>query len=132
MAFDVNQATLIGRVGRDPESKNVGGKDVVNFSVATSYGSKDKSKTNWHQVDAWEKLATIVQQILHKGDLVYVQGRIDYNTTGEGTEKRTFTKIVATNVINLTGKPAGTSTTPNTTSVTTAPAAVTDDSDIPF
>lgn len=133
MSFDVNKVILIGRVGRDPETKNVGGKEVVNFSVATSYGSKEKSteRTEWHQVSAWEKLGEIATKILHKGDKVYVEGRISYNTTGEGDAKRTFTQITATNLINLSGKPAGAGSSATTTS-NGAGAAAPADEDIPF
>lgn len=131
--MDLNKVMLIGRVGRDPETKNVGGKNLVNFSLATGYGTGDAAKTEWHQINAWEKLAEIAQQILHKGDRVYVEGRISYNETEKDGVKRTFTQVTATNLINLTprtdGAPAGTRTTSNSKPAG-APALAADD--IPF
>lgn len=126
--FDLNKVQFIGRIGRDPESRKVGDKTVVNFSLATSYGTGDKKKTDWHQISAWEKLGEIALQILHKGDMVYVEGRLNYNTTGEGDTKKIFPQITATNLISLTGKPAGTGSTGNTNTSSVAVA----DEDIPF
>lgn len=105
--MDYNKVVLVGRVGRDPETKNVGGKTLVNFSLATGYGNGDKARTNWHQIQAWEKLGEIAQQIVHKGDRVLVEGRIEYNVTGEGDTKKTYTQITISNLINLSPKADG-------------------------
>lgn len=102
--MDLNKCMLIGRVGRDPETKTVGDNTLASFSVATSFKFKEKETTEWHQVTAWSKLGEIAQQILHKGDRVYIEGRISYNTVGEGEAKKTYTQITATNLINLTAK----------------------------
>lgn len=130
-AMDLNKVMLIGRLGKDPETKNVGGKTLANFSLATSYKAGEKEHTEWHQVSAWEKLAEIAQKFLHKGDRVYIEGRISYNTTGEGETRKTFTQITATNIINLTAKAAGTGVTAATTSHETAGQTAADE-DIPF
>lgn len=108
--MDLNKIMLIGRVGKDPELKTVGGKNLSNFSVATSYGSGDTAKTEWHNVTCWEKLSELAQNLLHKGDKVYIEGRLSYNVVGEGENRKTFAQITATNFINLTGKPAGSAT----------------------
>lgn len=124
--MDLNEVRLIGRVGRDPESKQVGGKTVVNFSVATSYGSGDNQHTEWHSVTAWEKLGEIAQKILHKGDRVFIGGRISYNIVGEGEAKKTFTHITASNLINLMARPAeaGNGSTNRATTGTNGSSAV--------
>ena len=133
MSFDLNKVMLIGRIGRDPESKTAGGSTLASFSVATSYGTGDKQKTEWHQVTAWEKLGEFAQKYLHKGDKVYVEGRISYNTVGEGEARKTFTQITATSLISLSGKPAEAGSQSNSNSTTTAaPAAQVGDEDIPF
>lgn len=105
--MDFNQIELIGRIGRDPESKQAGGKTLVNFSVATSYGVGDKKKTEWHNVTVWEKLADTVLKFAHKGDQVFVQGRLSYNIVGEGSEKKTYAQITANNVIFIGGNHGG-------------------------
>lgn len=78
----VNKAILVGRLGRDPETRYTGGGTAVaNFSIATSEKFKDKNgekqeKTEWHKITAWGKLAEICQQYLKKGALVYIEGTI--------------------------------------------------------
>jgi single-strand DNA-binding protein len=79
----VNKVTLLGRLGRDPETRNFqnGGK-VVNFSVATSERWKDsdgnqKERTEWHNVAIFnEKLGEIAEKYLRKRALVYLEGQL--------------------------------------------------------
>lgn len=132
--MDYNKVVLVGRVGRDPETKNVGGKTLVNFSLATGYGTGDKAKTNWHQIQAWEKLGEIAQQILHKGDRVLVEGRIEYNVTGdkEAGTQRTFTQITISNLINLSPRADGGSVGKTTSATQTSVVVPVNDEDIPF
>lgn len=78
----VNNALLIGRLGRDPELRyTTAGSAVCTFSLATddSYKDKDgneKQVTDWHNIVAYRKLAEICGQYLKKGALVCVQGKI--------------------------------------------------------
>lgn len=71
---------MIGRLGRDPETRYTGGgQAVANFSVAVSESWKDKNgekqeKTEWFKITAWGKLAEICQQYLVKGQLVFIAG----------------------------------------------------------
>src|ERR1700691_1814786 len=106
--MSVNKVILVGRLGKDPETRYTsGGQAVCNFSLATDETFKDKSgerqkRTEWHRVVVWGKLAEICQQYLKKGTMVYVEGRIpsrswDDNTTGQ---KRYSTDIVA-NVMRM-------------------------------
>ena len=84
MAGSLNKVLLIGRLGADPEIKQmVNGKSVARLSVATSQSWKDKStgerkeKTEWHRVVIFnEGLVNIVQQYLKKGANVYVEGAL--------------------------------------------------------
>lgn len=84
MAGSMNRVTLVGNVGKDPESKSFqnGGK-VVNFSVATAETWKDKQtgerkeKTEWHNVAVFQDgLTGIVEQYVRKGSKVLVEGKI--------------------------------------------------------
>ena len=84
MAGSLNKVLLIGRLGADPEIKQmVNGKNVARMSVATSQSWKDKSsgerkeKTEWHRVVIFnEGLVNIVQQYLKKGANVYLEGQL--------------------------------------------------------
>ena len=84
MAGSVNKVLLIGRLGADPEIKQmVNGKSVARLSVATSQSWKDKStgerkeKTEWHRVVIFnEGLVGVVQQYLKKGANVYIEGAL--------------------------------------------------------
>ncbi len=84
MAGSLNKVLLIGRLGADPEIKQmVNGKSVARLSVATSQSWKDKStgekkeKTEWHRVVIFnEGLVGVVQQYLKKGANVYVEGAL--------------------------------------------------------
>lgn len=109
MAKSLNKATLIGNVGNEPEIRTtVGGKRVANFSLATNRSFTDRSgqqqeKTEWHRCVAWERLAEIIEQYVHKGDRLYVEGAIEYSQTGEGNEARYFTNINVRDMIMLSG-----------------------------
>jgi single-strand DNA-binding protein len=84
MAGSLNKVLLIGRLGADPEIKQmVNGKSVARLSLATSQSWKDKStgekkeKTEWHRIVVFnEGLVNVVQQYLKKGAQVYVEGQI--------------------------------------------------------
>jgi single-strand DNA-binding protein len=84
MAGSLNKVQLIGRLGADPEIKQmVNGKSVARLSIATSQSWKDKSsgerkeKTEWHRVVIFnEGLVNVVQQYVKKGANVYVEGQL--------------------------------------------------------
>ena len=84
MSGSLNKVQLIGRLGADPEIKQMGnGKNVARLSIATSQSWKDKStgerkeKTEWHRVVIFnEGLVNIVQQYLKKGANVYLEGQL--------------------------------------------------------
>ena len=84
MSGSLNKVQLIGRLGADPEIKQmVNGKNVARLSIATSQSWKDKTsgerkeKTEWHRVVIFnEGLVNIVQQYLKKGANIYVEGQL--------------------------------------------------------
>ena len=84
MAGSLNKVQLIGRLGADPEIKQmVNGKNVARLSLATSQSWKDKStgerkeKTEWHRIVIFnEGLVNIVQQYLKKGANIYLEGQL--------------------------------------------------------
>jgi single-strand DNA-binding protein len=109
--MSVNKAILVGRLGKDPETRYTsGGQAVCNFSLATDESFKDRSgerqkRTEWHRIVVWAKQAEIAQQYLRKGSLVYVEGRIQTRQWDDKEgQKRTTTEIVATNFRMLGGR----------------------------
>ena len=97
MAGSLNKVLLIGRLGNDPEIKQMSnGKSVARLSVATSETWKDKNsgerkeKTEWHRVIIFnEGLVNVVQQYLKKGAQIYIEGQIQTTkyTDNNGQEK---------------------------------------------
>jgi single-strand DNA-binding protein len=101
--MSVNKAILVGRLGRDPETRYTSsGQAVCNFTMATDETYKDRSgerqkHTEWHRIVVWGKLAEIAQQYLRKGSLIFVEGRIQTWQWEKDGQKRTSTDIVANN-----------------------------------
>ena len=112
--MSVNKVILVGRLGRDPETRfTSGGQAVANFTMATDYSYKDRNgerqkRTEWHKIVAWRKLAEIVQQYLKKGSLIYIEGRIETREwqDKEG-QKRYTTEIIANEMRMLGGRSDG-------------------------
>ena len=78
----LNKVLLIGNVGKDPEIKTfASGNKVANITLATTERYKDrngeqKEETEWHSVQAFGKLAEVVERFVHKGSLLYLDGKI--------------------------------------------------------
>ncbi len=81
--MDINKVTLIGRLTRKPEARNLpSGQRLAAFSLATNYIWKDhktkekRDKTEFHKITVWGKLAEIVLTYLDKGSRIYIEGRL--------------------------------------------------------
>ena len=106
-----NKVQLIGNLGQTPEIKTFeNGNKVANFSLATNEYYKDskgekKTKTQWHNLVAWGKVAEIIEKHLKKGDEIAIDGKIQYETyeTKEGVTMYT-TKIQVNEVLMLGSK----------------------------
>ena len=104
MAGSLNKVLLIGRLGADPEIKQmVNGKNVARLSIATSQSWKDKSsgerkeKTEWHRIVIFnEGLVSVVQQYLKKGANIYVEGQL---TTRKWKDESTGQDKYSTEVV---------------------------------
>jgi single-strand DNA-binding protein len=110
----VNKVILIGRLGKDPEVRNLdNGAVVANFSIATSESYKDrttgekKEVTEWHNIVLWRGLAEISQKYLHKGDMVYIEGKLRTRSWEKDGVTRYTTEIVADNMNMLSPKTGG-------------------------
>lgn len=133
----VNQATIIGNLGRDPEPFNGG----CRLAVATDESYKDKNtgqmvpRTEWHNVTVFGKLAEICTSYLNKGSKVFLQGRLQTDSYDKDGVKHYQTKIIADNMRMLDSKPEGQQRAPQAAPqpVQAAPAPVDDfDDPIPF
>ena len=106
-----NSVQLIGRLGKDPEVKNLpSGKTVATFTIATSerYKSANGDKvedTQWHNVVAWGKTAQIVADYLKKGNEAAIEGKLVHRSyiTNSG-EKKYITEINVNEVLMLDKK----------------------------
>ena len=78
----INKVILIGNVGKDPEYKTLqDGTPVAKFAIATTetYRLKNgetQSRTDWHTIILWRGLATFANQYIHKGSLLYIEGKL--------------------------------------------------------
>ncbi len=104
----VNKVILVGNLGADPTMRHTpSGSAVVNFNVATSETFKNKNgeketRTEWHRVVAWARLAEICNEYLKKGKQVYIEGRLQTRSWEDqsGTKKYS-TEVVANNMVML-------------------------------
>lgn len=101
----VNKAIILGRLGKDPELKNINGMAICNLSVATSKSWKDdagekQEKTQWHDISCFGKKAELAAKYLVKGREVYVEGELETRSWDdkETGEKKYRTGIVAQNI----------------------------------
>jgi single-strand DNA-binding protein len=109
--MSVNKVILVGRLGRDPETRYTSsGQAVCNFSIATDRAYKDRTgqtqkQTEWHKIVAWGKLAEICQQYLKKGSQIFIEGRIQSRQWDDKEgNKRTSFEIVANEMRMLGGR----------------------------
>ena len=106
----LNRVQLIGRLGRDPELKNVpGGKKVCVFSLAVNRHWKNKDgesqeDTEWFNIEAWERLGEICGEYLKKGSLVFLEGRLQTDTYEDNGSTRYRTKVISTQMQMLDKK----------------------------
>lgn len=109
----LNQVQLIGRLGADPDCKTLAsGKSVANVSLATTESWKDKDTgqkkevTDWHRVVVYGALADVFAKWLHKGSLIYVQGRLKTRSWEDqkGGGKRYVTEVICDQMRMLGGK----------------------------
>ncbi len=110
----VNKAILIGHLGKDPEVRNLeSGVTVANFSMATTESYKDKTTgerkeiTEWHNIVLWRGLADIAAKYLHKGDMVYIEGRIRTRSWEKDNVKHYITEVQADNMTMLKTQSSG-------------------------
>src|SRR6186713_3687584 len=112
----VNKVILVGRLGKDPEVRNLdNGATVANFTLATSESYKDrttgekKEVTEWHNVVLWRGLVEISQRYLHKGDMVYIEGKLRTRSWEKEGVTRYTTEVIGDSMTMLSTKGGGSS-----------------------
>ena len=114
MSRSLNKVMLIGNVGSDPEVRSTAsGARVAKMSLATNRSFQDRTgqqqeRTDWHRLTFFGKLVDIVEQWVHKGDKIFVEGRVEYSQTQDdqgGT--RYWTDIVVNEMMMLGGQGGG-------------------------
>jgi len=109
----VNKVILVGNLGADPEMRfTPGGMAVANFKLATSENFKDKegnkqTKTEWHKVVAFNKLAEICGEYLSKGKQVYIEGKIQTRTWDDKDGNKKYTTEIVANSMQMLGSRGG-------------------------
>lgn len=106
MAGSMNKVILVGRLGQDPKlSYTPSGQAVVNFSLATDEGYRDRNtgqrvdKTEWHRIVAWRQTAEFVGKYLNKGSLVLVEGKLQTRKWQDQNGQDRFTTEIVANVV---------------------------------
>ncbi|MFZ5909763.1 MAG: single-stranded DNA-binding protein [Chloroflexota bacterium] len=108
----LNRVQLIGRLGKDPESRfTPTGKRVTTFNLAINNRWKTKEGdakeyTEWIHIEAWGRLGEICQEYLKKGSLVYVEGRLKTDRYEDKGEAKYYSRVVALLMQMLDRKPA--------------------------
>ena len=138
----VNKVILIGNLGKDPEVKYLESKvPVANFTLATNSSWKDKEgnkkeRTEWHNIVVWRGSAKFAEDYLHKGDKVYIEGKLRTRSWDDKDNiKRYTTEIIGDTLTKLSGKREDDSTpaaSPPESSPPSAPAPAPPSDDLPF
>lgn len=106
----VNKVILVGNLGSDPEVKTTpSGAEVANFSLATSESWTDKAsgekqtKTEWHRLVLWRRLAEIAGQYLKKGAKIYVEGKLETRSWEDKEGQKRYTTEVVVHQLEMLG-----------------------------
>jgi len=145
--MSTNKAILHGFVGKDPELKVLpnGGTTLCRFSLATTESWKDKdgvkqSKTEWHNIVAWNKQAEAIDKFVKKGTELIVEGKIEYTSVADKNDasKKVYFTSIKLEKFDFCGKKEGGQAAPDpepgyqSESGSGSSNSVDDDTDIPF
>ena len=137
----MNKVMLIGNVGKEPDVHYYDrDQAVAQISLATTEkgyvlqnGTRVPDRTDWHNVIFYRNLAKVVEKYVHKGDKLYVEGRIRYRSYDDSKGNRTIvTEIYADNMELLSPKRQDTTPKNDNTNTIDAEPAISTDNAIPF
>jgi single-strand DNA-binding protein len=110
----VNKVILVGRLGKDPEVRHFeNGGMVANFTMATSETYKDRTTgekkeiTDWHNIVVRNQAADIIQKYVHKGDMLYVEGKLRTRSWEKDGITRYTTEVIVDNFTMLSSRGGG-------------------------
>lgn len=109
----MNKVMLIGNVGRDPEVHYYDADQAVaKFPLATTErgytlpnGTKVPDKTTWHNIILWRSLAKVAERYVHKGDKLYIEGRLRYSYEDQKGQRRYVVEILGESMELLSPRP---------------------------
>lgn len=143
--MSLNKVMLIGNVGKDPDVRYLdSGVAVATFPLATTErgyrlqnGTEVPERTEWHNVVLWRGLAETVEKYVHKGDKLFIEGKIRTRSyDDQNGVKRYITEVFADNMEMLTPRgaaaPAAAPASQPAGSAAAAPSAPSDKEDLPF
>jgi len=100
--MSVNKAFILGRVGKDPQVSHINDTKKVSFSMATTDrgytkqdGTQVPDRTEWHNIVAWRGLAEVCEKYVHKGDTLYIEGKIQTRSWEKDGQTHYMTEIMA-------------------------------------
>ena len=137
----MNKVMLIGNVGKEPDVHYYDrDQAVAQISLATTEkgyvlqnGTREPDRTDWHNVIFYRNLAKVVEKYVHKGDKLYVEGRIRYRSYDDSKgNRRIVTEIYADNMELLSPKRQDTTPKNDNTNTIDAEPAISTDNAIPF
>ncbi len=101
----VNKVILMGNIGSDPEIQTLeGGIKLAKFRLATTEGIKDKNGnriTEWHNIVAWRFLGDFCEKYVHKGDLIFIEGRLRTHSWSDANNNKHYKTEVVADTINI-------------------------------
>ena len=106
MPRNVNKVILLGNAGRDPDIQTTSsGVKVAHLSLATSRRvPRDggfEERTEWHRITLWDRLAQLAEEYIRKGDRLYVEGRIEYDSFEKNGVTVPTTQVVVRELVLL-------------------------------
>lgn len=105
----VNKVIVVGRLGADPEVKNISPEQTVaRLSVATSESWNDRNgqkqeRTEWHRIVVWGKLAELCGKYLSKGRQVYLEGKLQTRSWEDDQGVKKYTTEIVANTVQFLG-----------------------------
>ena len=107
----INKVILVGNTGKDPEYKTLhDGTPVAKLTLATTEtfrlkNGETQTRTEWHTIIAWRSIATLVNDFVRKGSLIYVEGKLhNRNFEDKDGQKKYVTEVVADQILFLDKK----------------------------
>lgn len=111
MGRSINKVILVGNVGRDPDVQvTASGTKVAHMSLATSRrvprDSGYEERTEWHRLTMWDGLAQLAEEYIRKGDRLYVEGRMEYDSFEKNGVTIPTAEVLVRELVML-GTPSG-------------------------